>query len=369
MFCLKNQDFRDYNQLKKILNDAVEKRPNAYIRFLRSQLGESFIELEKEIIERTQSALPAHISLKTRIYFIINGLKDAPYCHNRKCRASLRDREIKSIKYGYPHHCCFQCAKDSDERKLAYEKTCEKKYGKGIKNASQSNEVKKKKQETSQLHYGTDNPAQSLEVKAHMMLTCQKNFGVDYAFQAPVVKNKIRESFIRDYGVESYSQTDEYNDKVRAKNRENFGVDYPMQDPEFRKSAQKKYQYNGINFDSSLEIAFYIWHLDNSDEIIAHPSISFEYSYNGIAHKYQPDFEVNEKLFEIKGLHFFKGKDKNSQMINPFDRSQDELYEAKHKCMLRNGVTVLTDVDCKKYVKYVEITYGKDFLKKCKRVR
>lgn len=368
MCCLENQDVSDYALLKKILRNAVERRPNAYLRYLRSQLRESFARLEKEIIKQTQTALPPHISLKTRIYFIINDLKEAPHCHNSKCNASLCDKEIKSMKYGYPHHCCSQCAKDSDERKRAYECTCEKNYGKGVKNASQSDEVKKKKVMTSQFHYGTDNPAQSPEVKARMMQTCQKNFGVDYAFQAPEVISKIRDTFIRDYGVESYSQTDEYDQKVKAKNRQNFGVDYPVQSPEFRKATQKKYEYKGISFDSSVEIAFYIWHSDNLDEVIAHPSISFEYSCSGVTHKYQPDFEVNGKLFEVKGLHFFKSKDKNSQMINPFDRSQDELYEAKHQCMLRNGVTVLTDVDCKKYVKYVEMTYGKDFLKRCKRV-
>jgi hypothetical protein len=32
-------------------------------------------------------------------------------------------------------------------------------------------------------------------------------------------------------------------------------------------------------------------------------------------------------------------------MICPYDRGQDGLYEAKHQCMLNNGVIILRRVD------------------------
>lgn len=57
-----------------------------------------------------------------------------------------------------------------------------------------------------------------------------------------------------------------------------------------------------------------------------------------------PDFLVNGEFVELKGLHFFENYDATKSMINPFDRSQDALYEAKHQCMLQNHVKIITDV-------------------------
>lgn len=53
-------------------------------------------------------------------------------------------------------------------------------------------------------------------------------------------------------------------------------------------------------------------------------------------------------------------------MINPYDRTQDAIYEAKHQCMLKNGVEIITSEKYKKYVDYVNDAYGKDYLKKFK---
>ena len=47
-------------------------------------------------------------------------------------------------------------------------------------------------------------------------------------------------------------------------------------------------------------------------------------------------------------------------MINPYDRSRDALYEAKHRCMLKHDVIVIADY--KKYVDYAVKTYGKKHL-------
>ena len=51
-------------------------------------------------------------------------------------------------------------------------------------------------------------------------------------------------------------------------------------------------------------------------------------------------------------------------MLNPYDRSQDDVYEAKHKSMVENGVEIITDYS--EYLNYVGIKYGKDYLRKFK---
>jgi len=44
-------------------------------------------------------------------------------------------------------------------------------------------------------------------------------------------------------------------------------------------------------------------------------------------------------------------------MINPYDRSEDPKYEAKHQCMINNNVEIITDT--KLYTNYVITKYGK----------
>lgn len=53
---------------------------------------------------------------------------------------------------------------------------------------------------------------------------------------------------------------------------------------------------------------------------------------------------IDGQLYEIKGNQFFEG----DKMINPYDRGQDGLYEAKHQCMLNNGVIILKVEDIKR---------------------
>lgn len=62
------------------------------------------------------------------------------------------------------------------------------------------------------------------------------------------------------------------------------------------------------------------------------------YKHDGKEHFYMPDFKVRDELIEIKGDHFFK---EDGTMQNPYDHSQDGLYEAKHQCMIKNNVTIL----------------------------
>jgi hypothetical protein len=42
-------------------------------------------------------------------------------------------------------------------------------------------------------------------------------------------------------------------------------------------------------------------------------------------------------------------------------------YEAKHQCMLDNGVVILRSREYSRYMEYVEGKYGKEFFGKCRR--
>ena len=96
-----------------------------------------------------------------------------------------------------------------------------------------------------------------------------------------------------------------------------------------------------MTFDSSWEVKVYQYCKENNISCIYQPDIQFIYEYQGKEHVYQPDFLINDKLYEVKGDQFFEG----DKMINPFDRSQDGLFEMKHQCMIENNVVILKKDD------------------------
>lgn len=66
----------------------------------------------------------------------------------------------------------------------------------------------------------------------------------------------------------------------------------------------------------------------------------FIYEFNGKSYRYLPDFEINNKLIEIKGDHLFK------RML-----VENTKENAKYKCMLENSVYIMTS---KAYQAYVD---------------
>lgn len=117
------------------------------------------------------------------------------------------------------------------------------------------------------------------------------------------------------------------------------------------------YEYDNMKFQSYYELSFYVYLKDHKIRFeYLQNKVSIQYNYNNSIYYYFPDFKVFNTLVEIKGPHFF---DNNGKMINPFDRSQDGKYEAKHQCMINNQVHII--INCDVYINYVECKYGKTF--------
>ena len=53
-------------------------------------------------------------------------------------------------------------------------------------------------------------------------------------------------------------------------------------------------------------------------------------------------------------------------MINPYNREQDAIYEAKHRCMAVHGVIIMTFEQLKPILKYIKDKYGRGYIKKFK---
>lgn len=329
---------KTYAQLKRFLQQLVQTSRIGYTRKLR-------LPKNAEWLNTIDFYLPLlsddFYTLKTKVYWILNDITsfDDPrcICHNDVCRKSGEFRNVANVFDGYKDHCCKQCAIDSNQRKLRYEQTSLKNCG--YKNISSAPKTKKKKVE------------KSLE-----------KFGVDCVSKSLVVQQKIRTTNVKKYGKPHYSQTDEYHEKFKATSLQRFGVEHPCQCAEIRKKQHAKYQFeidgNIVKFDSAPEVAYYIWLKDNNISF-EHEPMTINYDFNGKTHVYMPDFIVEGQLIELKGNQFFK---EDGTMQNPYDHSQDGVYEAKHQCMIANNVKILRSNDYQKYVDYVNNKYGKDFL-------
>lgn len=282
----------------------------------------------------------------------------------KACNKSFEKRKRRGQRGKTFSFLCQSCARKA---------TNIEKYG--TENVFASNDIKNKIKETCLEKYGVENPAFSEDIKSKTKITCLEKYGVPYSFQSDNNKEKTKRTLLEKYGVDHPSKNKEIKSKMVsswAKSKdtmkekmqktclEKYGVLYPMQNYDIQLKSKKKYTYNNIQFDSSWELALYIYCIDNNINFEYHPSISFSYTYNDNEYSYFPDFKIENEFIELKGLQFFENKDVNGKMINPYDRSQDDKFEAKHQCILKNNVKIITD--CSKYIDYVNLKYTKDFL-------
>ena len=148
------------------------------------------------------------------------------------------------------------------------------------------------------------------------------------------VKKKMRETILKKHGVEYYSQTEEYHKKVHKK----------YSNP----------KYPDMTFGSSWEFLVYDFLLENHIDFEYQPAISLPYEYQGTQHTYHPDFRIGNRIVEVKGDNFFRINESTGkeEMFCPYrddDWSGEKydwmcgLYEAKHQCMIQNGVTILRE--------------------------
>jgi len=197
------------------------------------------------------------------------------------------------------------------------------------------------------------------------------NYGVEHTFQRDDVKEKIRSTIMNNFGEESIFCIPSVRDQIKKTWINNFGYDNPMRCPEIRRRSMRKYTFRGVNFDSSHEIALYIWLSESGIDVEYEPDVMFRYEFKGKERMYFPDFRIEGYLLEVKGDQFFK---ENGQMWCPY-RNKDwsdvqyeevcQTFEAKHQCMISHGVYILrsSSPDIREAVRYVEQKYGTHFLK------
>lgn len=284
-------------------------------------------------------------STSTKCYWIMHDLHDFPFCAG--CGKNENFKKINvHLWNGYPRNCSIKC-RQLDPLTIQHRKsTCRERYG-------------------------VDNPYQSNKVKCKIENTKLEKYG-DKKFTN---REKAKQTF-NYHKINDENFINKVNCKKRATFLKNYGYENPAQCPEIISKTHKKYIYDGMMFDSSIEIAYLIWMQYVGKPILKNKN-AFKYEFNGKIHMYIPDFYLpdDDQYVEIKGSQFFKSNDGTMMIPWRLGSWSDKEYqlrcqkeEAKHQCMLTNNVKIILDSDdeMKTALKYVEDTYGKKYLMKFK---
>ena len=126
-------------------------------------------------------------------------------------------------------------------------------------------------------------------------------------------------------------------------------------------SPKKKYIYEGLSFDSSWELAFYIMNKDAGHKVVREP-LMIPYESRGITYYYIPDFSVNGSLYEMKGSQLIKDGVRVPSPESLRETSDPEALKEKmrdkQKCAEANDVEVIDHIKIKPYLLYCTAKFG-----------
>lgn len=205
---------------------------------------------------------------------------------------------FKNLNTGYSKHCSLKCA-HNDEK------------------------CKEKRKATNLERYGSENVLS----------------------QHCLIRQKAKETIKRRYGSTEIFSTKHFQDKHKENSLQKYGTEWPMQNKEvFARNMKSKrhYFYDNTHFDSTWELAFWIYCKDKDIPIEREPC---KIKYLGIdnkPHYYFPDFRINNKtLIEIKADHLL-------------DSSGKLKDKAKQTCIDKYKIKLLRSKDIQKYLDYCE---------------
>lgn len=267
------------------------------------------------------------------------------------------------IKYGVRHN--WESKELVKKRSETYHKNCEE-Y-KANKNKNSELRFDDKSKETKIERYGEDYGIK-FSNKAHQTMiekygedygkkfffektdkTCKERYGENYR---EILIKKAMKTNRKNHGGVHNAQTKESQDKMKQTYFEKTGYYHPSQNPKTRRNHRTCYYYDNEEFDSSWELAYYIYLKDHNIEFQYH-TLSVPYEWNGETHYYKIDFKVGNEFVEVKGDHLLKN--------NVYD--DDGRSQAKFQYMQEHNVKILSESEIKPYLQYVKDKYGKDYLK------
>ena len=275
-------------------------------------------------------------------------------CHGCKISESVKKKSLENPNY--------------QKEKLEKRKTtCNEKYG--CDNVSKRKDVKEKI--SSKLNDAYSKNKDNIIEKRKK--TNKSLYDFEWASQnTEITKKGIETQRQRNNGYcgfenkefqkkcEILANTEESKNKKKETYIKRTGYDHVKHNPNVE-SSKKGYFYDNKHFDSSWELAYYIWLNDNKIEFLYHPPFYLDYKDDdNKSHKYQPDFLINGKFYEIKGNQFFNEKGE------PYNCYEKSFWWNKYKALTENNIIILRESYMRQYLVYVKEKYGKNYLKSFK---
>lgn len=208
-----------------------------------------------------------------------------------------KETKFVNVVVGYRKHCSLKCAHNDEESKI-------------------------KRRKTNLERYGTEN-----------VLSSEK------------IRNKLHQTMLEKYGSTEIFSTTHFKEKHKKNSIKKYKVAHPMQNKDvYAKNAKsrKHYKYNDVYFDSSWELAFWVYCLDNNIKIEREPLKIKYIDENNKQHYYYPDFRINNlQIIEIKGDQYL-------------DIDGKLLDKSKQKCIEENNIEIWNYNKVKPYLDYCE---------------
>jgi hypothetical protein len=286
----------------------------------------------KDLIKFHTDFLGDDAPLNARCWHLIYRIDTKPFCKN----CNVKYTKFNSNKWNYLDYCSVKCQRNSSQVKENLEKTLQKKYGDGIRNPFQANEVKETIKKRMIDRYGTDH---NFKMKEKLKSALKNKYNVDHYSQTPEFKEKYRSSIQKKYGVDHYSQTAEFREKFKQTCLARLGVEHPMHDPNLLDSVlHKLHKFKNYTLPSGRIIKlqgyepnaldFLLKDFDENDIFTGKKNIKNEiglityYDFNHNRRIYFPDFYIKSinKIIEVKSSWTFNrcGKicdDKNINLL------------------------------------------------------
>jgi hypothetical protein len=264
------------------------------------------------------------------------------------CRCSKECNKGFNFIIYYGGAYCKECVNKNKAEKMR--NTCTERYG--VINPSQLQEIKDKKNETYDKHFGC-HPLQSKEIQEKRAALHMEKYGCVNPGQRPEIKEKIKKAFnekydghpmfdeiikekvketcLQKYGVSSPAQNVDVRNKMKQTTKENYGVEYAAQSVEIMEKLQKtgkKYKNYTLPSGKIILIQGYehfalniLLQQYSEDQIITErgkvPRIL--YSFNDKEKYYFPDMFIpsKNKIIEVKSTWTYsKDLDKNTAKWN-----------------------------------------------------
>ena len=218
MKVIENIYFKKNQQYFQLLQQLVYNYPRTYINQLRSKKY-------KHILDWININLPLLSSdfyfISTKVYWILNGLKDFPTCIVCGTNEKYKKHNV-TITRGYKKTCCLICAAKNPERQEKIKQTNIKKYG--VENVFQDKNVIDKCKKSIFKKYGVEHPRQSKDIVKKTKNTCLTKYGNENFNN----REKAKITCLTKYGVENPQQTEYVKQKTKQTNIEKYGWEYSL---------------------------------------------------------------------------------------------------------------------------------------------